>query len=120
MSACPVCGDQRSELYLDGDDDGIRAESLGSSRTLLSHGRILRCTACGLAYRSFRPRDEELAALYRTADDTTYEAESANRLRTALRHRRLGPSGPRDLRQLPQRPHDVESGGTLGGPLAAA
>lgn len=89
MNACPVCNNTDAELYLDGDDEGIKAESVGSSRTLLSHGRILRCAKCGLAYRSFRPRDEELAALYRAADDSTYEAESPNRLRTALRHQKL-------------------------------
>jgi SAM-dependent methyltransferase len=89
MKTCPVCHGEDSELYLDGDDSGIQAESVGSSRTLLSHGRILRCKGCGLGYRSFRPRDEELAALYRAADDSTYEAESPNRMRTALRHRRL-------------------------------
>ncbi len=89
MSACPVCNSDDAELYIEGNDDAIKAESVGSSRTLLSHGRILRCIACGLAYRSFRPRDEELAALYRAADDSTYEAERPNRLRTALRHQKL-------------------------------
>ena len=86
---CPICGGGSIELYLDGDDDGIKAESVGSSRTQVSHGRILRCKGCGLAYRSFRPREAELAALYGAADDRTYEAESANRQRTALRHHRL-------------------------------
>jgi SAM-dependent methyltransferase len=108
MNACPVCNSEDVESYLEGDDAGIHAESVGSSRTLLSHGRILRCKACGLGYRSFRPRDEELAALYRAADDSTYEAESANRLRTALCHKRLveryadvrGGEGDRDGRAV--------------------
>ena len=86
---CPICADARFELYLDGDDLGISAESVGSSRTLLSHGRILRCSACGLGYRSFRPTDNQLAALYRAADDRMYEAEMPNRWRTARRHLQL-------------------------------
>ena len=87
--ACPVCNIQESTLYLDGDDNEIRLASVGSSRTLLSHGRILRCSSCGLAYRSFRPRNEELGRLYRAADDSRYEAEMPNRWRTARRHKRI-------------------------------
>ena len=86
---CPVCNNQQSALYLDGDDNEIRLASVGSSRTLLSHGRILRCSSCGLAYRSFRPRSEELGRLYRAADDSRYEAEMPNRWRTARRHKRI-------------------------------
>jgi SAM-dependent methyltransferase len=86
---CPVCGASDSTLYLDGDDSEIALQSIGSSRTLLSHGRILRCSSCGLAYRSYRPKGEELARLYREADDRTYEAEMPNRWRTAERHRRI-------------------------------
>lgn len=86
--SCPICNTQDVDLYLDGDDE-ISPASVGSSRTLLSHGRILRCTSCGLAFRSFRPRGDQLAQLYRTADDSTYEAEMPNRLKTALRHKRI-------------------------------
>lgn len=86
---CLACGGSNSILYLDGDDSEISLQSIGSSRTLLSHGRILRCVACGLAYRSYRPRGEELARLYREADDRMYEAEMPNRWRTAERHRRI-------------------------------
>jgi SAM-dependent methyltransferase len=86
---CPVCKRLDSELYLDGDDDDISLASVGSSRTLLSHGRILRCTLCGLAYRSFRPGGDQLAHLYRAADDRTYEAEMPNRWKTALRHKKV-------------------------------
>jgi SAM-dependent methyltransferase len=86
---CPVCGDVQPELFLDGDDGEIRLDSVGSSRTVLSHGRILRCTECGLGYRSFRPREDQLAALYRAADDSMYEAEMPNRWRTAKRHKRI-------------------------------
>jgi SAM-dependent methyltransferase len=87
--ACPVCNAPKPELYLEGDDSEIDPRSMGSSRTLLSHGRILRCTSCGLAYRSFRPTNDQLSNLYRAADDRTYEAEMPNRLRTARRHQRI-------------------------------
>ena len=40
---CPVCSGIETELYIDGDDNEISVESVGSSRTLLSHGRVLRC-----------------------------------------------------------------------------
>jgi SAM-dependent methyltransferase len=86
---CPACHGSEIELYLDGDDSEISLESVGSSRTLLSHGRVLRCTACGLAYRSFRPTNHQLSLLYRVADDSTYEAEKPNRVRTAKRHQRI-------------------------------
>lgn len=87
-SKCPVCGSLRSTLYLDGDDE-LSPESVGSSRTKLSHGRILKCSDCGLAFRAHRPSPEELALLYRSASDEVYEAELPNRRRTAARHKQL-------------------------------
>jgi SAM-dependent methyltransferase len=89
IMSCPVCNGLATELYIDGDDSEISVQSVGSSRTLLSHGRVLRCRSCGLAYRSFRPTNDQLSRLYRAADDRTYEAEMSNRLRTAERHRRI-------------------------------
>ena len=88
-SPCPACGSEDAALYLDGDDNEIQLDSVGSSRTLLSHGRILRCGSCGLAYRSFRPNNEQLGSLYRAADDSRYEAEMPNRWRTARRHKQI-------------------------------
>lgn len=88
-SVCPVCGGEDPDLYLDGDDAEISVHSVGSSRTKLSHGRILRCRSCGLAYRSLRPPADQLAHLYRVADDQMYEAEMPNRWRTAKRHKRI-------------------------------
>lgn len=85
---CPVCGSSDHRLYLDGED-ALASQSVGSSRTKLSHGRILRCSDCGLCFRSFRPAPDQLAALYRAADDRIYEAEAANRLKTAARHRKV-------------------------------
>jgi hypothetical protein len=86
---CPVCNSRESALYLDGDDNESGRASVGSSRTLFSHGRILRCASCGLGYRSFRPRNEQLGGLYRAADDSRYEAEMPNRWRTARRHKEI-------------------------------
>jgi SAM-dependent methyltransferase len=87
-SQCPVCRSADTRLFLDGDDS-LSDHSVGSSRVKLSPGRILRCNACGLAFRSLRPLPEELSKLYRNADDTVYEAELPNRFRTAQRHRRI-------------------------------
>ena len=85
---CPICNSEDTELYLEGDDD-LHEESIGSSRTKLSHGRILRCRACGSCFRSLRPEPEQLARLYQSADDTVYESEILNRRRTAQRQYRI-------------------------------
>ncbi len=74
---CPVCSGIETELYIEGDDNEMSVESVGSSRTLLSHGRVLRCRSCGLAYRSFRPNSNQLSRLYRVADDSTYRSGDA-------------------------------------------
>ena len=88
VSCCPVCNSGNTKLHLEGDD-GISPDSIGSSRTKLSHGRILRCKDCRTCFRSFRPEPRQLADLYRSADDAVYEAELPNRWRTAQRHRRI-------------------------------
>ncbi len=85
-SRCPACESDNTKLYLEGDDS-INPASIGSSRTKLSHGRILRCIDCGTGFRSFRPDPQQLAEMYRGADDEVYEAELPNRLKTAKRHR---------------------------------
>jgi SAM-dependent methyltransferase len=87
-SQCPVCASANTSLFLDGDDS-LADSSVGSSRVKLSPGRILRCNACGLAFRSLRPLPEELAGLYRDADDSVYESELPNRFRTGRRHRQI-------------------------------
>ena len=83
---CLICGSGNQRLYLDGEDS-LASQSVGSSRSKLSHGRILKCRDCGFCFRSFRPPPDQLAELYRAADDRVYEAEAANRLKTAMRHR---------------------------------
>ena len=88
ITNCPVCRSANTKLHLDGNDN-LSPQSVGSSRTKLSHGRILRCNECRSCFRSFRPDGEQLAELYQSADDTVYEGELLNRRRTAMRHRRI-------------------------------
>jgi 2-polyprenyl-3-methyl-5-hydroxy-6-metoxy-1,4-benzoquinol methylase len=89
VSTCPVCGGGRSFVHIDGDDEELTLAGVGSSRTKLSHGRILRCRDCRFAFRRFRPSGSELAALYRDADVRIYEDELPYRARTALTYRRI-------------------------------
>lgn len=84
--ACPICGGNRLETYLDGAKPELTSSALGSSRKRVGHGRILRCGACRFAFSEFRPNQEELTSLYRELDSTVYERESRGRLRTASRH----------------------------------
>jgi len=86
---CPVCAQPDAELHLDGLDEELTLASVGSSRTKLSHGQILRCRNCQFAFRRYRPTEEELAQLYREADVTAYEREALYRGRTALACRRI-------------------------------
>jgi SAM-dependent methyltransferase len=88
-SQCPVCASQRLALHIDGVDEELTLASVGSSRTKLSHGRILRCGDCNFAFRPFRPTEDELAQLYTNADVTAYERELPYRVRTALTYRRM-------------------------------
>lgn len=83
---CPVCGRADARVYLDAPEPVLGQGAVGSSRTDVSPGRILRCRECGLAFRAQRPSEEELPALYRDMDVEVYEAESTSRARTAARH----------------------------------
>ena len=89
VSSCPVCGGWECPLLLDGAEEALTAAGIGPSRAKPSHGRILRCRACGFAFRQFRPAGEDLARLYREADSAVYEREARNRTRTAERHARM-------------------------------
>jgi SAM-dependent methyltransferase len=87
LSACPVCANADVEVYSDDNSDrGLLSSDLGSSRTRVSHGKILRCRACGFGFRAWRPSEEELASLYRELDPEVYEQESSGRFQTAKRH----------------------------------
>ena len=83
---CPICESKHLRLFLDGEELELTPDRIGSSRALLSHGRILRCCDCTFGFRQFRPSDEQLARLYTQADAVVYEAEKAGRNWTAERN----------------------------------
>jgi SAM-dependent methyltransferase len=86
-AACLVCSNPATELYLDDHaNQALTSCDLGSSRNRISHGKILRCAACGFGFRAYRPSEEELASLYRELDPLVYEKESSGRMQTARRH----------------------------------
>src|SRR5947208_1985769 len=87
--ACPVCASQDVETHSDDEDRELSALDLGSSRSEVSHGKILRCRACRFGFRALRPAEEELFTLYRELDPEVYEKESRGRLKTAKRHLRI-------------------------------
>lgn len=89
VSQCLVCAGSDVAVYLDDADDDLDTSKMGSSRTHLSPGVILRCRSCGFAFRQSRFGEEELADLYRQMDPTVYEAELRGRIRTASRHLRI-------------------------------
>jgi SAM-dependent methyltransferase len=89
LMACPICSDDRLEIYVEGQDQILAASMVGSSRTEVSPGRVLRCRGCRFGFRQFRPSDGHLAQLYQELDTRVYDAESMGRSRTAEVHFRL-------------------------------
>jgi SAM-dependent methyltransferase len=83
---CPVCGSANIRLYLDDKDQALDPSIFGSSRSEITHGRILRCNACGFGFRQLRSNSAQMAELYRKMDVGVYESETAGRKATALRH----------------------------------
>ena len=94
---CPVCNGLEPELYLDGDDSEIDPKSVGSSRTLLSHGRLLRCTSCGVAYRSFRPDARPAIQLVSSGRRRRIRSRDAK----PSANRKATPTDNREARALP-------------------
>src|SRR5947209_7786201 len=88
-TSCPICKSPNTRLAIDGEDRDLSIRNVGSSRTVLSHGRILRCIDCSFGFRQLRPDDRELAALYRDADDEIYEREMTGRWKTARAYGRV-------------------------------
>ena len=86
---CPLCGSGEDEVYLEATGGTLAADALGSSRTDVGHGKVLRCRSCGFVFSEFRPLDEELHMLYRKMNPTVYEKEAQGRLKTAQRHLKM-------------------------------
>jgi SAM-dependent methyltransferase len=86
---CPLCSGGKIEIYIDAKGGPLAADALGSSRTNVTHGKILRCQSCRFVFSEFRPADEELHTLYRQMDPTVYEKEAPGRLKTAERHLKM-------------------------------
>jgi SAM-dependent methyltransferase len=84
-----VCCASDIAVYLDSADDNLDISKMGSSRTHLSPGIILRCRVCGFAFRRNRFNEQALADLYRKMDPRVYQAELHGRIRTAARHLRI-------------------------------
>jgi len=88
-SHCPVCKSSSVSVYLDQAEDGLDSSRIGSSRTMISPGRIVRCNDCGFGFRQSRFDQEQLASLYRKMDPKVYQAELRGRERTAETHLRI-------------------------------
>src|SRR5262245_28835094 len=86
---CPLCSEKTLEVYIEDDDQTITTSALGSSRTLVSHGRILRCHNCRFGFRQLRPSDEQLAQLYHHLDTRIYESEAEGQFRAAAGYLRI-------------------------------
>lgn len=89
MPQCLVCSSTQVAVYLKDEDDALDTSKMGSSRTHLSPGTILRCKDCGFAFREQRFNEKQLADLYRKMDPKVYQAELRGRIRTARRHLRI-------------------------------
>jgi len=103
MPECLICSGSNVTVFFDDSDDSLDTTKMGSSRTRLSPGTIVRCQTCGFAFRQQRFNEEELAGLYRKMDHRVYQAELPGRMRTADVHlaivnRSVPPNGgPRHL-----------------------
>jgi SAM-dependent methyltransferase len=86
---CPVCGSTNTRLHLDDEDHSLDPSIFGSSRSKITHGRILRCADCDFGFRQLRSNSDEMAQLYRKMDVGVYEAEASGRQNTAARHMRI-------------------------------
>ena len=83
---CPLCGCERYLVYLHGSNGELTSAALGSSRSDVSYGTILRCLNCRFGFAKNRPTEEELATLYRELHGEVYDAEQPGRNQTAARH----------------------------------
>jgi SAM-dependent methyltransferase len=86
---CPMCSSHDNEVYVEATGGTLAANALGSSRTDVGHGTVLRCRTCQFVFSEFRPPNEELHTLYREMNPTVYEKEAQGRLMTAQRHLKM-------------------------------
>lgn len=89
MPRCLVCSDTKVAVYLNDRSESLDAFKIGSSRSDVSPGTILRCSACGFAFRQNRFDERQLTDLYRGMNPKVYQAEMHGRIRTAGRHLRI-------------------------------
>jgi SAM-dependent methyltransferase len=88
-NGCPICSSKILEIYIKDQDQIITSSMLGSSRTEVSPGRILRCQSCRFGFRQARPSDAHLAQLYKQLDTRVYDSESEGRSRAAAGYLRI-------------------------------
>ena len=86
QDSCPICRSTNIRLHFEAEDDALVSSIFGSSRTKITHGRILRCIGCGFGFRQVRSNAAQMAELYRGMDVGVYESEAPGRKATAARH----------------------------------
>jgi 2-polyprenyl-3-methyl-5-hydroxy-6-metoxy-1,4-benzoquinol methylase/glycosyltransferase involved in cell wall biosynthesis len=89
QDSCPICRSVNTRLHFDAEDDALHPSIFGSSRSKITHGRILRCVSCGFGFRQVRSNTAQMAELYRRMDVGVYESETPGRKATAARHLEL-------------------------------
>jgi SAM-dependent methyltransferase len=80
---CPVCAGHDLGVYLEGQDRTMTPRMIGSSRTDVNPGRILRCRQCRFGFREVPSSESELVELYRHMDSQLYNAEGKGRSTTS-------------------------------------
>jgi SAM-dependent methyltransferase len=83
---CPVCSATTNEVYFGEVDQSLDRSGIGSSRTSVAPGRILRCRKCKFGFRQLRSSPEQLRNLYKQMDPRVYKSETEGRKRTANKH----------------------------------
>lgn len=83
---CPLCSGPSLGVYIEGLRQAIASHVVGSSRTEVSIGRILRCRECRFGFLEVPPSETELAESYRQMNTAQYNAEGNGRSKTAEAH----------------------------------
>lgn len=83
---CLICSGEKLGIYLEGQDRAMTSHMVGSSRTDVSAGRILRCLQCRFGFREMTSSETELIDLYRHMDSRLYNAQGRGRGNTAKAH----------------------------------